>query len=134
MTAEFINGAIFGIALYTLVSILVTTIVAEIQERKKSNENFNRIKKHYEQESEIIKNPEELIYEENVRRLDHVNRTLYHMLGFGMSDDFDSYLVDEWIEDESNLLTTENIGKVFYGEEELANGMSKFIVEQYIPQ
>ena len=37
-------------------------------------------------------------------------------------------------EDESNLLTTENIGKVFYGEEELANGMSKFIVEQYIPR
>lgn len=37
-------------------------------------------------------------------------------------------------EDESNLLTTENIGQVFYGEEELANGMSKFIVEQYIPQ
>ncbi len=37
-------------------------------------------------------------------------------------------------EDESSLLTTENIGKVFYGEEELASGMSKFIVEQYIPQ
>jgi CPA2 family monovalent cation:H+ antiporter-2 len=37
-------------------------------------------------------------------------------------------------EDESNLLTAESIGEVFYGEEELANGMSKFIVEQYIPQ
>jgi CPA2 family monovalent cation:H+ antiporter-2 len=37
-------------------------------------------------------------------------------------------------EGESKLLTAENIGKVFYGEEELANGISKFIVEQYIPQ
>lgn len=37
-------------------------------------------------------------------------------------------------EDESNLLTAENIGEVFYGEEELANGMSKFIVDQYIPR
>jgi CPA2 family monovalent cation:H+ antiporter-2 len=37
-------------------------------------------------------------------------------------------------EDESNLLTSEGIGEVFYGEEELANGMSKFIVGQYIPQ
>ena len=37
-------------------------------------------------------------------------------------------------EDESKLLTTENIGEVFYGEEELASGMSKFIVGQYIPQ
>ncbi|MDI1310169.1 MAG: YbaL family putative K(+) efflux transporter [Methylotenera sp.] len=37
-------------------------------------------------------------------------------------------------EEESNLMTTENIGKIFYGEEELANGMSKFIVSQYIPQ
>ena len=37
-------------------------------------------------------------------------------------------------EDESNLLNAEGIGKVFYGEEELANGMSKFIVEQFQPQ
>jgi len=37
-------------------------------------------------------------------------------------------------EDESNLLTAESIGEVFYGEEELANGMSKFIVDQYIPR
>jgi len=37
-------------------------------------------------------------------------------------------------ESESNLLIAENIGIVFYGEEELANGMSKFIVEQYVPQ
>lgn len=36
-------------------------------------------------------------------------------------------------EDESNLLTSENIGKVFYGEEELASGMCKYIVDQYIP-
>lgn len=37
-------------------------------------------------------------------------------------------------EGESNLLRAESIGKVFYGEEELANGMSNFIVEQYMPQ
>jgi len=37
-------------------------------------------------------------------------------------------------EDESNLLAAESIGEVFYGEEELANGMSKFIVDQYIPR
>ncbi|MDP1765715.1 MAG: YbaL family putative K(+) efflux transporter [Methylotenera sp.] len=37
-------------------------------------------------------------------------------------------------EDESRFLRKENIGKVFYGEEELANGMSKFIVEQYAPK
>lgn len=36
-------------------------------------------------------------------------------------------------EDEAKLLKTESIGKVFYGEEELANGMCKFIVSQYIP-
>ena len=37
-------------------------------------------------------------------------------------------------EDESKFMREERIGKVFYGEEELANGMCKFIVEQYIPQ
>ena len=37
-------------------------------------------------------------------------------------------------EDESKFLREENIGKVFYGEEELANGMCKFIVEQYAPK
>lgn len=37
-------------------------------------------------------------------------------------------------EDESKLLRSESVGKVFYGEEELANGMSKFIVEQFKPQ
>ena len=34
-------------------------------------------------------------------------------------------------EDESKFLREEHLGKVFYGEEELANGMSAFIVEQY---
>ncbi len=37
-------------------------------------------------------------------------------------------------EDESRFLREENIGKVFYGEEELANGMCEFIVEQYAPK
>lgn len=37
-------------------------------------------------------------------------------------------------EDEASLLNEENIGKVFYGEEELANGMSKYIVNQFIPK
>ena len=37
-------------------------------------------------------------------------------------------------ESESNLLNAESIGKVFYGEEELANGMSQFIVEQFTPR
>jgi CPA2 family monovalent cation:H+ antiporter-2 len=37
-------------------------------------------------------------------------------------------------EDESKFMREERIGKVFYGEEELANGMCTFIVEQYIPQ
>jgi CPA2 family monovalent cation:H+ antiporter-2 len=37
-------------------------------------------------------------------------------------------------EDESKFLREENIGKVFYGEEELANGMCEFIVEQYAPK
>lgn len=37
-------------------------------------------------------------------------------------------------EGESKLLAAENVGKVFYGEEELANGISKFIIEQYIPR
>lgn len=36
--------------------------------------------------------------------------------------------------DESKLLNAENIGKVFYGEEELAKGMSKYIIDQFIPQ
>ncbi len=34
-------------------------------------------------------------------------------------------------EDESKFLREERLGKVFYGEEELARGMSTFIVEQY---
>ncbi|MDO9366472.1 MAG: YbaL family putative K(+) efflux transporter [Methylotenera sp.] len=34
-------------------------------------------------------------------------------------------------EDEYKFLRQENLGKVFYGEEELANGMCKFILEQY---
>ena len=34
-------------------------------------------------------------------------------------------------EDESKFLREEHLGKVFYGEEELANGMSAFIIEQY---
>ncbi len=37
-------------------------------------------------------------------------------------------------EDESKFLREENIGKVFYGEEELANGMSEFIIKQYAPK
>jgi len=37
-------------------------------------------------------------------------------------------------EDESRFLREENIGKIFYGEEELANGMCEFIVEQYAPK
>ncbi len=37
-------------------------------------------------------------------------------------------------EDESKFLREENIGKIFYGEEELANGMCEFIVEQYAPK
>lgn len=37
-------------------------------------------------------------------------------------------------ESESNLLRAESVGKVFYGEEELANGMSSFITEQYMPK
>ena len=36
-------------------------------------------------------------------------------------------------EDESNFLREEGVGKVFYGKEELANGMSKFIIEQFTP-
>ncbi len=34
-------------------------------------------------------------------------------------------------EDESNLLNSEQLGKVFYGEEELANGMAQYILEQH---
>lgn len=37
-------------------------------------------------------------------------------------------------EDESRFLRDEDIGKVFYGEEELTNGMSKFIVGQFAPK
>lgn len=37
-------------------------------------------------------------------------------------------------EDESKFLNEENIGKVFYGEEELAIGMCEFIVKQYAPK
>ncbi|PPC83299.1 MAG: Kef family K(+) transporter [Methylotenera sp.] len=37
-------------------------------------------------------------------------------------------------EDESELLRKDNLGKVFYGEEELAIGMSKFIVNQFAPK
>jgi CPA2 family monovalent cation:H+ antiporter-2 len=36
-------------------------------------------------------------------------------------------------EAESDLLKSENIGQVFYGEEELAIGMCNFIVKQYSP-
>lgn len=35
-------------------------------------------------------------------------------------------------ESESQLLKSEHIGKIFYGKEELANSMCKFIVEKYI--
>lgn len=35
-------------------------------------------------------------------------------------------------ESESQLLNSEHIGKIFYGKEELANSMCKFIVEKYI--
>jgi monovalent cation:H+ antiporter-2, CPA2 family len=34
-------------------------------------------------------------------------------------------------ESEFNFLKEENIGQIFYGKEELANGMTKFILEQY---
>jgi CPA2 family monovalent cation:H+ antiporter-2 len=34
-------------------------------------------------------------------------------------------------ESEFNFLIKENIGQIFYGEEELANGMCRFILEQY---
>jgi CPA2 family monovalent cation:H+ antiporter-2 len=34
-------------------------------------------------------------------------------------------------EDEYKFLKQDNLGKVFYGEEELANGMCKFILDQY---
>jgi CPA2 family monovalent cation:H+ antiporter-2 len=34
-------------------------------------------------------------------------------------------------EDEYNFLRAENIGQIFYSDEELANGMCKFILEQY---
>ncbi|MES2580385.1 MAG: YbaL family putative K(+) efflux transporter [Pseudomonadota bacterium] len=37
-------------------------------------------------------------------------------------------------EDESKFLREESIGKVFYGEEELAKGMCEFIIEQYAPK
>jgi CPA2 family monovalent cation:H+ antiporter-2 len=37
-------------------------------------------------------------------------------------------------EDESELLRKDNLGTVFYGEEELANGMYKFIVSQFAPK
>ncbi len=37
-------------------------------------------------------------------------------------------------EDESELLRKDNLGTVFYGEEELANGMCKFIVGQFAPK
>ena len=37
-------------------------------------------------------------------------------------------------DDESELLRKDNLGKVFYGEEELAIGMSKFIVNQFAPK
>lgn len=37
-------------------------------------------------------------------------------------------------EDESELLRKDNLGTVFYGEEELAIGMSKFIVNQFAPK
>lgn len=37
-------------------------------------------------------------------------------------------------EDESKFLREDKIGKVFYGEEELAKGMCEFIVKQYAPK
>lgn len=37
-------------------------------------------------------------------------------------------------EDESELLRKDNLGTVFYGEEELAVGMSKFVVNQFAPK
>ncbi len=37
-------------------------------------------------------------------------------------------------EDESELLQKDNLGTVFYGEEELANGMSKFVVSHFAPK
>jgi CPA2 family monovalent cation:H+ antiporter-2 len=36
-------------------------------------------------------------------------------------------------EDESVLLRDEGIGTVFYGEEELANGMTRHILERFAP-
>ncbi len=37
-------------------------------------------------------------------------------------------------EDESELLRKDKLGTVFYGEEELAVGMSKFVVNQFVPK
>jgi len=37
-------------------------------------------------------------------------------------------------EDESELLRKDKLGTVFYGEEELAIGMSKFVVNQFAPK
>ena len=37
-------------------------------------------------------------------------------------------------EDESELLQKDNLGTVFYGEEELANGMSQFVVSHFAPK
>jgi CPA2 family monovalent cation:H+ antiporter-2 len=36
-------------------------------------------------------------------------------------------------EDESQLLTKEGIGKVFFGEEELARGMTSHVLERFAP-
>ena len=36
-------------------------------------------------------------------------------------------------EEESRLLRTENLGTVFFGEEELARGMSRHVLQRFAP-
>jgi len=58
----------------------------------------------------------------DVRKMIEIAKTLQPTIQF---------VIRTHSDDESRLLKAENVGKIFYGEEELAIGMSKFVIDQY---
>ncbi|NCB55652.1 MAG: sodium:proton antiporter, partial [Epsilonproteobacteria bacterium] len=60
----------------------------------------------------------------NVRKIAEVSRTLNPMI---------ELVLRTHSEDEATLLQSENIGTVFFGEEELAKGMSHHVLKRFIP-
>lgn len=61
----------------------------------------------------------------NIRQMTHIARTLNQNI---------EIVLRTHSEDESQMLRKEGIGTVFFGEEELAKGMTTHVVKRFIPQ